>query len=87
MSAFPQHVSAVTPLGDALDGSKPHRRSPRTQAALNGEVETLAVEPGIWALVNEAVEELYDGDRRGIHIIDRFTVEITNEHLYRKGRQ
>jgi hypothetical protein len=87
MSNFPEHVSAVSPLNGALDGSKPRRRSPRTQAALNGEVETLKVEEGCWQLALDIRDRFYDGDPRAVHIVDEFTVEITNEHLYGKGRR
>jgi len=46
--------------------------------------EGVKVDPQLWGLVEQIVEEQYGGDRRGIQILGKYHVEITNEHLYRR---
>lgn len=66
------NVSAVSPLGDAIDGTvKPRRRSRKSRS---GPVETIIVDRRVWA----AALKIANGDPKRIRIVSRTRVEVTD---------
>ena len=65
-----EHVSAVSPLGDAIDGSVKPRKRPRL--GRNGPVETIVVDRRVW----QTALRIAEGDPRRIRIVSRTRVEI-----------
>jgi len=68
--SLPEHVSAVSPLGEAIDGSRPAR--PRTGRGKASPVETVQVDRRIWA----TALSLTQGDARRIRVESAVRVVI-----------